>query len=326
MFEVISTDQNAPTNLKRADAIDEKAWERLLRRINMKQCTPFLGPETCFYFSVPSASAIAEDWANRYGYPLEDRGNLPRVAQYLAYDVNNGDTKAVKEELVEQFRKLKPPDFSDVNQPYRVLASLPLRIYVNAHYFGFISLALQAQHKDPRRAICAWRAGEFSNDYPALERGYEPTPATPLVYYLFGHIDEPSSLVLTEDDYLDFLVRTSAEPELIPQPVQYAMVNHSLLFFGYQMTDLDFRVILRSLNSLWQRRQLSSGTHFTVQLVHVGDKKATSEQIERVKTYIGRYCLKCTNVSIGVYWGSTRDFIVELRQRWEDYSARNPVN
>ena len=318
----------APTVLKRSDAIDEKAWSRLLLRIKNQNCTPFIGPETCFDFSVPSASAIAQEWALTYDYPLDDRTNLPRVAQYLAYDVNRGDSNAVKEELVEKFRGLRLPDLSDPDEPYRVLASLPLRIYLNTHFFGFTHQALKAAHKDPRRALCRWHGGEPSEAFPELDFGsYDPDPANPLVYHLFGHIDEPASLVLTEDDYLDFLVRTSEfqpqDEELIPQAVQSAMRNHSLLFFGYQMNDLDFRVILRSLNRLWQKKkEACRGTHFTVQLVHVGESKTTSDQVDRVKKYCEGYC---SNLSIGVYWGSTRDFLIELRQRWEDYSAKNPA-
>ena len=45
------------------------------------------------------------------------------------------------------------------------------------------------------------------------QRGFVPTPANPLVYHLHGHLEMPQSLVLTEDDYLEFLVRISRRHE-----------------------------------------------------------------------------------------------------------------
>ena len=129
--------------------------------------------------------------------------------------------------------------------------------------------------------------------------------------------------MLTEDDYLDFLMRTSDRPELIPQAVQNAMKNNSLLFFGYQPNDLDFRVILRSLYRIWQYAPLRKGSNYTIQFIHVGDDKLTPEQIDRLKEYCNRYCKD--SMSIGVYWGSTCEFMTELRQRWEDYRRVNNV-
>ena len=78
------------------------------------------------------------------------------------------------------------------------------------------------------------------------------------------------------------------------------MENNSLLFFGYQTNDLDFRVILRTLSPdlAGPSRKTSS---YTIQFVHVSDDKVTSEQISRLKEYFNRYCK--TSMSIGVYWG-----------------------
>jgi len=308
--------------LKRSEALDDEKWKVLLRRIQNQRCTPFLGPETCFDFSVPAASVLAQEWANEHNYPFEDRDNLPHVAQFVAYKVF-GDVDAVKEEFAEKFRGLRAPDFSNPDEPYRILASLPLSVYINTHYFVFMSLALMSQHKEPQRVVCRWNDFEASADNPDLPPAYDPKPACPLVFHMFGHVGDPSSLVLTEDDYLDFLVRTSDKQDLIPQPVQNAMKNNSLLFFGYQTNDLDFRVILRSLYRIWQGATTKKGSSYTIQFVHVSDDKVTAEQISRLKEYYNRYC--SSSMSIGVYWGSTSEFMVELRQRWEEYRANNPV-
>jgi hypothetical protein len=57
-------------------------------------------------------------------------------------------------------------------------------------------------------------------------------------------------------------------------------------------------------------------------MVHVSDYKLTAEQIDCVKKYFTNYC--DVDMSMGVHWGTTSEFMTELRQRWEEYSASNP--
>jgi hypothetical protein len=169
--------------------------------------------------------------------------------------------------------------------------------------------------------ICRWNDPDSTEDDPDLPAAYDPKPACPLVFHMFGHVARPESLVLTEDDYLDFLVRTSDKQDLIPQSVQNAMRNNSLLFFGYQTNDLDFRVILRSLYRI--RRDAKKSFNYSFQFVHVSDDKVTSEQIRRLMDYFKDYCNM--SMSIKIYWGTTSEFMLELRQRWEDYRVTVPA-
>jgi hypothetical protein len=328
MAEITSTP--ASPILKRSDALDDGKWNALLRRIETQKCTPFLGPETCFDFSVPPASVLAEEWADQWDYPFEDRNNLPRVAQFVAYQVLNGDVNAVKLELAEKLRTLRVPDFSNPAEPYRILATLPLSVYINTHYFGFMSMALMSQHKEPRKVVCRWTEMDGLEDDPDRTAAYDPKPACPLVFHMFGHVGDPESLVLTEDDYLDFLlgIASADKQELIPQPVQSAIKNNSLLYFGYQTNDLDFRVILRSLYRIWQGSSAlskrSGAKSYSIQMVHVSDEKITSEQIALLREYLERCC--DVTMSIGVYWGTTSEFMIELRQRWENHCVNRATS
>ena len=56
-----------------------------------------------------------------------------------------------------------------------------------------------------------------------------PTVDRPLVYYLFGRFDDPRSLVLTEDDYFDYLIGLTRNNELVPAVVRRALVDTALL-------------------------------------------------------------------------------------------------
>jgi hypothetical protein len=107
-------------------------------------------------------------------------------------------------------------------------------------------------------------------------------------------------------------VNISEEKKLIPVRIQQALTGASLLFLGYKITDLDLRVLLRSLNRYFEK-SLSRG-HLSVQLLpDVGSK----EQKELAQNYLDRYFDK---LDIRVYWGDCREFSAELKQRWEDFN------
>lgn len=98
--------------------------------------------------------------------------------------------------------------------------------------------ALRSRYKDPKRELCWWN--QLVKDRPCIfesEPGFRPTVANPVVFHLHGHDEVVDSLVLTEDDYLDFLVNISRDRDLLPPRVQEALTGASLLFIGYRLAD-----------------------------------------------------------------------------------------
>jgi len=71
-------------------------------------------------------------------------------------------------------------------------------------------------------AQAGWPTSVFDRD-----RTYRPTEAKPLIYHLFGHHRRPRSLVLTEDDYFDFLIGVTRDKDLVPVGVRRAFADSS---------------------------------------------------------------------------------------------------
>jgi SIR2-like domain len=280
-------------------------WQLLLRRISTGACTPFLGAGAC-EGTIPLASELATRWALEHGYPLEDAYDLARVAQYVG--VHQDDAMYPKELVSSELLAVSPPDFTVDTEPHAVLAALPLPIYMTTNYDDFMAEALRCQGKQPRREICRWNASPAvrAEPSPLLDgHGVPPSPANPIVYHLHGHLDLPESLVLTEDDYLDFLVAVSRDQDLLPHQIQRALAGTSLLFVGYRLSDWDFRVIHRGLVMAGEQslRRLS----VTVQL----------PRTDPAQQYLDRYF---GAMKVRVYWGSAGDFMLELRERWHAFS------
>jgi len=284
--------------------VEDDHWEILLERIRQQKCTPFLGAGASAG-TLPLGGEIAEGWAREHDYPLEDIHDLARVAQFLAVKL---DPMAPKEKITRLLADAGTPDFDDADEPHAVLARLPLPLYLTTNFDGFMSAALRARGKEPHQELCRWNERLLTRP-SAFESpdGYHPSADEPLVYHLHGHVDVVESLVLTEDDYFDFLVNI---PQIgIPPLIQEALSATTLLFVGYRLADWNFRVLFRGFVELTQAsdRRLS----VTVQL----PPTQSQELRERAMQYLARYFDK---KEIVVYWGSAQEFMAELRHRWTD--------
>ncbi len=127
--------------------LEENDWINILKLIKKGKCTPFIGAGACAGI-LPMGRDIANKWAKEYNYPLKDSDDLPRVAQFIAieqYDM------LPKEEIIDQFQDVPPPDFSQSDEPHSVLASLPLSMYITTNYDNFMIQALEKYNKEPEQ-------------------------------------------------------------------------------------------------------------------------------------------------------------------------------
>ena len=231
-------------------------WTELLRYINEKKCSPFIGPEAHARW-IPNNSNIAIKWAEEHGYPFEDKRELPQVAQYLA--ITKADEMYPKKYLSKILKSIAIPNFSlpeYENTVYSVLADLNLPIYITTNYDHLMENALLSKGKDPKIEFSRWnntiieytRRAEipFLSDNPE----YVPSPATPLVFHLHGDMDHPRSMVLTEQDYLNFIFNMSnldRNPMILPNIVRKSFATSSQIFLGFSLNDMNSRILFRSI-------------------------------------------------------------------------------
>jgi hypothetical protein len=295
----------AASSTETASTLREQDWFFLLRAIELGKCTPFLGAGAC-HGLIPLGADIAEEWARDHGYPFADSHDLARVAQFVATQYHSLFPKDV---IVQRWKKATLPDFSDPTEPHSLLADLPLPIYITTNYDDFMLRALKSRNRDAKTDSCRWNP-VLRNQRPAPS--HEPSIQAPLVYHFHGTSNSEESLVLTEDDYLQFLVNLGRY-RLIPPRIERALTGASILFLGYKLADWDFRVLFQGLTG-YMGRNLQRG-HISVQLAP-GDRDASPEQKIRAQNYLSRYFDK---LSIRVYWGTCREFTAELRSRWSTH-------
>ncbi len=290
--------------------------------------------------------ALASKWSSDLGYPLQKKQlQLCQVAQYNQF-INSGkrperqylqflkgcllDLASKDEENQSRFEKVtsKPaglkamsfsqlafelgyPKLTDEEHPLLLMAQLPIPIFITTSHHDFLERALVDAGKDPHPQICSW----YGRGSKAAELDHKPTPEAPLVYYLYGRESEPDTMVLSEDDYLDFLVKTSKDSRRIfPVTLKGALSDSSLLLLGYRLGDWDLRVLLRSILSIPSRR---SCTKVAIQLdPQQWEQEDHGGRVEKARGYLKEYFKKASDFQ--VKWDSSVKFIRQLKQRYEE--------
>ena len=317
-------------------------WPTILASIQAGQCTPILGPGL-YEPLIGSWQELAAGLAAQFNFPLAAflRNSLPNVTQYISVnqDLNTLFTyfeRLLRSPLQQRFaadlpETLQTPNanllevFSrvgakarerDPGDQHRVLASLPIRIYITTNYDNLLADALKEAGKAPEVVLCPWREGLLLDESVYdREPGYLPTPERPLVYHLFGHLSLPDSMVLTEDDYFEFLIGFTANkkrtPQVIPPAVLRALTDSALLVLGFHLDDWDFRALFRTV-------MIQQGGGRRARYAHVGVQlepdDARNQNPVRARKYLEKYF---GQAEINLYWGKAEDFVRELARQWK---------
>jgi hypothetical protein len=310
----------------------ESFWETLLENIGEKECTPFLGSGVTADM-LPRPEELAGQLAAKFSYPFPDHTSLPRVTQFIGTIDNRRLRKQLLSVLVEGFRKrmglpaakagmpqtlsqaIEAADWAKTSldlfesEIHHQLADLELPLYVTTNVDNFMALALKAKTGKARREVVPWR------DPSMQRRDLNPpfAPDDPVVLHLFGTDADLLSMVVTEDDHLDYMARISHDHEFfLPVSVNERLASTTLLFLGYRMEDLDLKIIMRGLL-----------THLDLQrwnMLHVAVQLESSQRDEAKEKEVIDYFQKYfSDARIDIYWGNTLQFMSDLSARWREY-------
>jgi hypothetical protein len=316
---------------------DDGGYQRLpalVDSIKRGGSTPVLGPLLLEkYFG--DWRELTRSLAMASGFPLatSDAESLPSVAQYVSIvqkksfmrhwiksrlagilkgDANSDSGDSLPQLLSAAREKARASRSSD---PHSVLAQCPAKVFISATRDTLLEDALRNEGKKaPRTEFCRWRPSLEDASfpaYPALESGYAPDVEHPLVYHLFGLWDVEESLVLTEDDFFDYLLafnKDTSSRSIIPALVRRALVDSDLLFLGFRPEVWDFRVLYRCLMSLEGRERSSDDDRQHV-AAQIRPEEGRTLDPRRARSYFEEYFKP---ERINIYWGGVEDFVRDL--------------
>ena len=149
---------------------------------------------------------IARHLALEFEYPFGDSDNLARVAQYVA---GIDDIMSPKEKVSTMLLRSQETS-ENRSEAYDILARLPFVVYLTLSYDTLLAEALKRARRDVREAICRWNR-HIPETAPSFDPEFAYSVANPLLYYFFGRVDVPESLVLTEQDHFQFVENVSRD-------------------------------------------------------------------------------------------------------------------
>jgi hypothetical protein len=176
--------------------------------------------------------ALECDFAERF--PGEDPGNLQRVA--LAYEIDRSRGR-----LVDAITSAVDTGTSP-SPMLRALAMLEFPLVITTNYDQLFERALHEAGKQPRVAVYNPEAAPTTDFRNA-------TPLSPVIYKLHGDIAQRESLVVTDEDYIQFVLRMSDKDpyDPIPLSLKFFLKGTTTLFVGYSLLDYNLRLLFKAL-------------------------------------------------------------------------------
>src|SRR5439155_19022177 len=172
---------------------------------------------------------------------------------------------------------------------------------------------------DVKRDLCRWTETLFRERQSPFDHGFDPSRRHPVVYHLHGHAEVPDSIVVSEDDYIDFTVNISSEITVskhgkggkarLPLAIRSALRNNTLLFVGYHVADQNLRIILRLVCQTLGMAEQRLNVAIQLPDSEIADLSMLSE----VQQYLERRYR--WSLRLQVYWGDAREFASELRKQ-----------
>jgi hypothetical protein len=237
--------------------LEEHDWRLLLRSIREGQCILLLGPGAAVDPQDPHGDPFPVRLALKLAEELQQAGkgtelvlpsDLAHVAQIYAQAMPR--KRPGLELAVEDFYE---PYRSQTTPLHRDLAALPFTLCLSTTPERFLLNAFaQTPGKAPMYSFYHYQP----NPSRARERRFASLPEgsseeRPLIYDLYGSLDEVDSLVLSEHDLLDFLVNVTREsPPLHPYVTsRFSDRTTSFLFIGFGFRHWYIRILLHVLKA-----------------------------------------------------------------------------
>ena len=182
-----------------------------------------------------------------WGHASSDsiRGSRQTVAQVVLREID--DPVKIKR-WVEEFHD----EFKCDEQPILDLAALGFELVLNTspdmtvfELFSRVKPGAQAAYYD--------RTGKNPGMLPDASR------ESPVVFQLYGTLDNPRSMILSDSDRLDFIVKVARGDPALPVNLTSTLrdTDQSFLFLGFDLSEWHFRVLLHILSNNATRNYMS---------------------------------------------------------------------
>ena len=232
-----------------SSSVDEKERRELQKLVEQIKgdsgCVLVLGPRIAVRADDPNRRPLDEILAGELLAGLDEATIESSPSLRHAADLHFRRKNDLLE-LQLSARDFYAREMTSTTEFHRHLAQLPFRLCISASPDSLMLNAFKSVGKHPQK--------DYYNFQHKGRRKKEtlvmPTIDQPLVYYLFGHYEDKSSLVLTELNRIDFLVTIIKGDPAVPDEVRSILGDKgaSFLFLGFGFQNWYLRVLLKVLD------------------------------------------------------------------------------
>ncbi|HEX8140768.1 MAG TPA: SIR2 family protein [Pyrinomonadaceae bacterium] len=231
---------------------DQTAIASIAEKVSEGKCILFLGagvhypppPGSPYSYPedqrLPLGQALSQRLAEKCKYatqfPNDSTGNLQRVSLYY-------ESIKTRNELVEEIRDAvflgKRP-----SPVVRALARLNFPLVITTNYDQLFEDALREAGKKPYISVYNKNGTEPTKEYQG-----DMDANQPFVVKIHGDIQTPESIVVTDEDYIQFVLRMSDKDPYHPVPLtlRFFFTKWPTLFVGYSLMDYNLRLLFKTL-------------------------------------------------------------------------------
>lgn len=232
---------------------DSSTIAAIAEKVTAGQCILFLGagvhapPPAGSGYSYPEAErpamggALSLHLAEKSGYckryPNDSGKNLQRVS--FDFELKEGNSrKDLIDEIERQVVIGKKP-----SPIIRALAELKFPLVITTNYDQFFDNELIRAGKSP--VISFYK----KNPFTVTEDPGTFSAEQPFLYKIHGDIKRSESVVVTDEDYIDFVLRMSDRDPYhpVPETFRYHFKIWPTLFLGYSLMDYNLRLLFKTL-------------------------------------------------------------------------------
>jgi hypothetical protein len=177
---------------------------------------------------------LAAECALTERHPEEDATDLQRVS--LFYEIARSRAQLI-DAVVNAVERDRHP-----SPMLKALARLDFPIVITTNYDQMLERALRAAGKEPRVSV-------YTPGRDPTPDVHEPSVEHPLVFKIHGDVDRPETIVMTDEDYIEFVLRMSSKHpyDPIPLTLKYHLSRWTTLFVGYSLLDYNLRLLFKTL-------------------------------------------------------------------------------
>jgi TIR domain/SIR2-like domain len=231
------------------EGLTDQDWRRLVETIQRGTCVLLLGPGVAIDEQhpqrLPLPTLLGQLLASQLDADITvtEPSDFRHIAQLF---LNRPTSDRVDLEIA--VKDFHAPYAKRTTELHKLLAKLPFNLCINTTHDRFLSNAFESVGKKPQLAHYSFRK-------PSAVSGLSPSSRSPLVFNLYGEIANEDSLVLTENDLLDFLVSVIKDRPPLPSTVtaRFSAPDTSFLFLGFGFQRWYVRILLHVLQAARHR-------------------------------------------------------------------------